>query len=155
MVMGATYLSACTNPSNKSETANTDSTEAIKAITKADIAWDSASAKNSAEGWVSFYSDDAIMMPPGEKVCTDNVSRLASIKNMFAIPAANLRFQGTKTEISKSGDLGYSLGVYQFEYKDSSGKNVHETGKWCETWKKQNDGNWKCIVDIWNADPAK
>jgi len=76
-------------------------------------------------------------------------------KNMFAMPGANMRFQGTKTEVSKSGDLGYSSGVYQFEYKDAKGKDSRETGKWCETWKKQNDGNWKCKVDIWNADPAK
>jgi ketosteroid isomerase-like protein len=39
--------------------------------------------------------------------------------------------------------------------KDASGKEMYETGKFCETWKKQADGSWKCIVDIWNADPAK
>ena len=92
------------------------------------------------------------MMPPGEKVCKDDASREASIKNMFAIPGANLRFQATKTEVSKSLDLAYSTGVYQFSYKDATGKQVHEAGKFCETWKKQSDGNWKCIVDIWNSD---
>jgi ketosteroid isomerase-like protein len=152
-------ITSCNNQSNNISTKkvnnSSDSIEAIKAILKADILWDSISAKNSAEGWVSFYSNDAIMMPPGESACTDNASRLSSIKNMFALPGAKMRFQGTKTEVSKSGDLGYSAGVYQFEYKDTNGKDVHENGKWCETWKKQDDGNWKCIVDIWNADPAK
>ena len=122
---------------------------------KADSAWDKASEAKSAEGWLSYYSDDAIMMPPGENVCKDKASRKASIKKMFATPGVSLRFQTSKVEISQMGDLGYAVGVYQWSSKDAKGKDYHETGKYCETWKKQLDGNWKCIVDIWNADPAK
>ncbi len=81
---GVIYLTACNNQTNKMEnasaTVNLDSTEAIKAILKADNAWDSVSALNSADGWLSFYTDDAIMMPPGEKVCLDKASRAVSIK---------------------------------------------------------------------------
>ena len=122
-------------------------------IMKADSAWDIMSGAKSAEGWLSFYSDDAIMMPPGEKVCTDKASREASIKNMFAIPGMSLRFQTTKAEVSKSGDLGYAVGVYQWSSKDQKGNDYHETGKYNEVWKKQSDGSWKCVSDIWNADP--
>jgi len=159
LIAGVVYLTACNNPTAKVENSNAvvnlDSTEAINAIIKADNAWDSVSALNSADGWLSFYTDDAIMMPPGEKICTDKASRAVSIKNMFAIPGANMRFQATQVEVAKSADLGYSSGVYQFHYKDAAGKAAFETGKFCETWKKQADGSWKCIVDIWNADPAK
>jgi ketosteroid isomerase-like protein len=150
-------LSACKDQTGATATTtnSNDSADAVAAINKADSLWDDQSAHNSAEGWLSFYTDDAIMMPPGENTCTDKASREASIKNMFAMPGVNMRFQATKTEVSKSGDLGYSTGPYQFSYKDATGKEMHETGKFCETWKKQADGSWKCIVDIWNADPAK
>ena len=156
-ILAIMLLSSCTNQSNAVTISNdaNDSTDAISAINKADSLWDDQSAHNSAEGWLSFYTNDAIMMPPGEKSCTDIASRATSIKAMFAMPAAHMRFQATKTEVSKSGDLGYSSGVYQFSYKDAAGKEMHEIGKFCETWKKQADGNWKCIVDIWNADPTK
>ena len=156
-ILAVILFSACTNQSSTaSATANSsDSTAAVAAINKADSLWDDQSSKNSAEGWLSFYTDDAIMMPPGEKTCTDTASRTVSIKAMFAMPEAKMRFQATKTEVAKSADLGYSAGVYQFSYKDAAGKEMHETGKFCETWKKQADGTWKCIVDIWNADPAK
>jgi len=132
-----------------------DTDAAIAAIKSADSAWDQASANKSAEGWLGFYADDAIMMPPGENVCKDKASREASIKKMFAIPGVSLRFQDTKVDVASSADMGYAAGVYQWASKDSTGKDYHETGKFCETWKKQADGNWKCIVDIWNADPAK
>jgi len=154
----AVYLIACNNQSNVSEVATVnsskDSIDAVNAINKADSLWDDQSAHNSVQGWLAFYTDDAIMLPPGEKVCNDKASREASIKAYFAMPSASMRFQATKTEASKSGDLGYSTGAYQFGYKDASGKEMHETGKFNETWKKQSDGSWKCIVDIWNADPA-
>jgi len=159
LMVGLIYLTACKNESKGIETSTSnstlDSTNAIAAIEKADVAWDSASALNSVEGWLSFYTDDAIMMPPGEKVCLDKASRATSIKNMFATPGANMRFEATKTEVSKSADMGYSTGVYHFKFKDAAGKDAQETGKFDETWKKQADGSWKCIVDIWNADPAK
>jgi len=163
----ALYLTACTNqqsqPAGNQKTIDSpgavmsdDHASAIAAIMKADSAWDKASAAKSVEGWLSFYTDDAIMMPPGENVCKDKASRETSIKNMFALPGVSLRFQTAKVEVARMGDLGYAVGVYQFSSKDANGKVMNETGKYCETWKKQADGNWKCIVDIWNADlPAK
>jgi len=160
---GAFYLSGCMNQQNQSAASqktidslnailNEDHSSEAAAIMKADSAWDKASESKSAEGWLNFYADDAIMMPPGENVYKDKASREASIKNMFAIPGMSLRFQTTKVEVSRMGDLGYAAGVYQWTSKDAKGKDYHETGKYCETWKKQPDGNWKCIVDIWNAD---
>ena len=154
LVFSVALITSCHNQQSQSPLPNNHSAD-VAAIMKADSAWDKASEAKSAEGWLSFYSDDAIMMPPGENLSKDNTSREVSIKKMFAIPGMSLRFQTTKVEISQMGDLGYAVGVYQWGIQDSDGKEYHETGKYCETWKEQSDGNWKCIVDIWNADPAK
>ncbi len=153
-------ISACTNSSensgnktgNDSTKASNDRASGIAAIEKADSDWSKASQSHSPEQWLSFYGDDAIMMPPNGNVCKDKASREASIKEMFATPGMSLAFQTTKADVSSSGDLGYAVGVYQWASKDPKGNDYHETGKYCETWKKQSDGSWKCIVDIWNAD---
>jgi len=165
LVFSILLIASCNNQQDRSTTSSkTDSTPLngtddhstdVAAIMKADSAWDKASEVRSADGWLSFYADNAIMMPPGENVCKDKASREASIKKMFATPGMSLRFQTTKVELSKMADMGYAVGVYQWASKDATGKDYHETGKYCETWKKQGDGNWKCIVDIWNADAAK
>ncbi len=130
-----------------------DQSSAVNAIIKTDSAWSASSEKKSVEGWLGFYSADAIMMPPGENICTDAASREASIKNMFATPGIELNFHSTKVEVARSGELGYADGVYLMKSKDAKGNNYRETGKYCEIWKKQADGSWKCISDIWNADP--
>lgn len=165
LIIPVALIMACNNQqsqstaSSKSDSAQTsvsnDHSADITAIMKADSAWDKASEAKSADGWLNFYAEDAIMMPPGDNICKDKASRETSIKKMFATPGVSLRFQTTKVEVSKMGDLGYAVGVYQWSSKDANGKDYHETGKYCETWKKQSGENWKCIVDIWNADPAK
>jgi ketosteroid isomerase-like protein len=156
-LFSAVLFIACTYTvkSGDAQSEKNDHSADKAAIMKADSAWDKASEARSAEGWLSFYTDDAIMMPPGENVCKDKSSREASIKKMFAIPGMSLRFQTNKVDIAAAGDMGYAVGVYQWAMQDSDGKEFHETGKYCETWKKQTDNGWKCIVDIWNADPAK
>lgn len=155
LIAAVISLTACNSQQadNPKPVITEDHSSEAAAIMKADSAWDRVSEAKSAEGWLNYYADDAIMMPPGEKICKDKASREASIKSMFAIPGVSLRFQSTKAEVAKSGDLGYSAGVYQMSSKDAKGNDYHETGKYNEVWKKQADGKWKCIVDIWNADP--
>ena len=162
LILAAALITACNNQKDESAVSSkSDSTQTslpgerssdIAAIMRADSAWDKASEAKSVNGWLSFYSDDALMMPPGENLCKDKASREASIMKMFATPGMSLRFQTTKVDLSQMNDLGYAVGVYQWISKDAKGKDYHETGKYCETWKKQPDGNWKCVVDIWNAD---
>jgi ketosteroid isomerase-like protein len=36
--------------------------------------------------------------------------------------------------------------------KDAQGKPVTDRGKYTEVWKKQADGKWKAVADIWNSD---
>jgi hypothetical protein len=36
--------------------------------------------------------------------------------------------------------------------KDARGKTVSDTGKSVEVWKKQADGKWKTVADIFNSD---
>src|SRR5436309_8225641 len=87
----AILFSAC-NDKNKTQNpvvAEDHSSEAT-AIMKADSAWDKASEAKSADGWLGYYADDAIMMPPGENACKDKASRETSIKNMFAVPGMSL-----------------------------------------------------------------
>jgi ketosteroid isomerase-like protein len=50
-------------------------------------------------------------------------------------------------DVSSSGDLGYSYGIY--ELKDKNGA-VSERGNYARVWKKVN-GTWKLVVDV--ADP--
>jgi hypothetical protein len=86
LILSVALFTGCNNQQNQSEPSKTENAQIasgsdhsadITAIMKADSAWDKASEAKSADGWLSYYSDDAIMMPPGENVCKDKASREA------------------------------------------------------------------------------
>jgi ketosteroid isomerase-like protein len=70
-----------------------------------------------------------------------------------AIPAGTgvWTWQPEAADVSSSGDLGYSYGLYRLENKDEGGKV--ETGNYMRIWKKQG-GTWKVVADLANPLPA-
>jgi ketosteroid isomerase-like protein len=52
-------------------------------------------------------------------------------------------------DVSVSGDLGYSYGIYELRDKSGAG-SVSERGNYARVWKKVS-GEWKLVVDV--ADP--
>jgi ketosteroid isomerase-like protein len=65
----------------------------------------------------------------------------------LALVTAEWTWKPTFADISISGDLGYSYGIY--ELKDKNGA-VSERGNYARVWKKVN-GTWKLLIDV--ADP--
>jgi ketosteroid isomerase-like protein len=123
-----------------------------KALAKLDDDWAKAAATRDADRVASFYAEDAIAYPPNEPAA---IGRLAAKKvwaAYLADPTFKISWKTTHAGVSKSGDLGYTAGTYEDSYKGPDGKLVTEKGKYVCTWKKQEDGTWKAIHDIWNSD---
>ena len=69
----------------------------------------------------------------------------------FASPG-NMNSKTDKVEVSRGGDLGYASGTYEFTFNDAKGKPITDRGKYFTLWKKQSDGKWKAVVDMYNSD---
>jgi ketosteroid isomerase-like protein len=78
--------------------------------------------------------------------------RFAAWKEMLTSPGAAVSWTATKVEVAKAGDLAYVSGTYEETMTDASGKPAKDRGKYLEIFKKQADGTWKAILDIWNSD---
>ena len=49
--------------------------------------------------------------------------------------------------------MGQDLDLQEDSQEEAAdGTQVSEKGKYVTAWKKQKDGTWKAIHDIWNAD---
>jgi uncharacterized protein (TIGR02246 family) len=126
------------------------------AIRKLDAEWVKAGQAKSVDGWVSFYADDAVVLPPNEKMAASKEAIRKSIGDFLAMPGLSIHWAPVKVEVGRSGDLAYLYGAYEMTANDAKGKPISDKGKNVEIWKKQADGNWKCIVDTWNSDmPAE
>jgi len=121
------------------------------AIRDADAQWSKAVAAKDLEGTIAFYSDDATVLPPNAPAVTTKANIRALWASLLA-PGVDTSWQTTKVEVARSGELGYVLGTYVVTVKDAQGKLAAENGKLVEVWKKQPDGKWKCVADMYNSD---
>lgn len=140
-------LAAC-----NSQPAAPDTKAAEEAIRKADADWVKAAQTKKAEDWLAFYTEDVVVLPPNEKTLSGKDAVRKPIADMLATPGLVISWQPTKVEVAKSGDFAYLHGTYQETATGPDGKPISDQGKMLEIWKKQADGNWKCIVDTWSSD---
>ncbi len=140
-------ISGCNNSQNPFDHRTAD--EAT--IRDLDAQWSKTAAAHDINGTVSYYSDDAVLLPPNEPIANTKES-IRAVWSKLAAPDASISWEASKVEVSKSGDLAYSTGSYTFAMQDPQGKAILDKGKFMEVWKKQADGRWKTIADTYNSD---
>ncbi len=114
-----------------------------------------ATAERGAEGWASFFTEDAVMMPGGSFPVVGRPKILETMTPVFANPGYSLTWEPDSAEVADSGDLGFTVGQYVSTSRDGDGNPVVSKGKYVTIWKKQADGQWRAILDIGNENPAQ
>jgi uncharacterized protein (TIGR02246 family) len=123
-----------------------------QALRDLDAQWSAAAAAKDLDKTVSYYAETAIVLAPNAPSVTTKEAIRSAWKEMLARPGAGISWKATKVEVAKSGDLAYVSGTYEDTMTDASGKPVKDRGKYVVIFKKQADGTWKVVADIWNSD---
>jgi uncharacterized protein (TIGR02246 family) len=121
------------------------------AVREQDAQWAKTAGANDLEGTVSYYSDDASMLPPNAPIATGKQAIRAVWASLLS-PEVTVSWEINKAEVARSGDLAYVMGVYLITPKNPKGQPMADRGKLVEVWKKQVDGKWKTVADIFNSD---
>ena len=127
-------------------------TKTEQALRDADAAWSKAAGSKDLDKTVSYYSADAIVLPPNAPIATTKEEIKKIWQDMLASPGLVISWKATKVEVAKSGDLGFVSGTYELTMNDATGKPATDKGKYVEVWEKQANGKWKCGTDTWNSD---
>ncbi len=122
------------------------------ALRKLDDEWSQAAGAKDLEKTVSYYSDDALVLPPNSPVLQGKDAVRGMWKAMFNVPGFGGGWKASRVEVSQSGDLGWTTGPYEITETDASGKPMTDKGKYLAVWKRQADGSWKCVADMFNTD---
>jgi ketosteroid isomerase-like protein len=131
-----------------------DARQEEAAIRKADGDWLAAAQTKKADAWLAFYTEDAIVLPPNDKIAMGREAARKSVSDLLALPGFTIKWAPTKVSVAQGGDSAYLVGAYSLDYKDAAGKPQSDHGKMLEVWKKQPDGSWLCVADMWNSDVA-
>lgn len=121
-------------------------------IRNADIEWSKAAAAKDLEKILSYYAEDASVLAPNSPIATGKPSIRTTWTGMINLPGFSVNWAPSRVEVAKSGDLAWTSGVYNMMTTDSQGKATSDHGKYIEVWRKQPDGNWKVVADMFNSD---
>jgi uncharacterized protein (TIGR02246 family) len=118
-----------------------------KAVRDADEQWSKVAAAKDLDKTVSFYADDAVVLPPNQAAVTTK-DGIRNLWKGFLDSLTDISWKTTRVETAKSGDMAYLIGTYEMTMKDGT----KDKGKYCEVWKKQADGKWKVSADMFSSD---
>ena len=124
---------------------------AIKAIQQTDLDFCAATKAKGLDGWMSFFADNATGFPAGKPLIQGKAAlREYYAAGLFSTPELTVDWKPVQADAAASGDLGYTIGVAEFRFRDKEGKMVTRPGKYLTVWKKQTDGSWKVAADLGN-----
>jgi len=123
-----------------------------QAVRATDARWLAAVKANDFDRALAFWSDDATVFAPNGPVIVGKEAIRKYVAQASAIPGFSISWTTDKIWVSSSGDLAYSSGANEITLTTPVGKPVTERNKGLVVWKKQADGSWKCVADIWNAE---
>lgn len=93
--------------------------------------------------FVSFAADSAVLMRNNKLI----KGKKAIDEHYKGSNTKSLTWTADFIEVSNSGDLAYTYGIYQYTFQDSLGKDQVDTGIFHTVWKRQSDGTWKFVWD--------
>lgn len=137
--------------SNGGETAAADMEAERSALRAAAEAYQAAATAKDAAGVVAMYDASALMIPPNG----DLVEGLDGVRGyrfgFISTPGVSLDFELVRVEVAESGDIGWSFAVGDITIERPDGSTGHDVVRDFHTWRRQPDGSWKVVVDMWNS----
>ena len=122
------------------------------AIRHAAQAWSDVADAKDLEKTVSYYAEDANMFPNGAPMVMGKRGIRKVWEAFMNTPGYSLRTMTFKVDVAKSRDLAYEAGTFELKQNDAQGNRASGMGKYIVVWKRQANGDWKAVVDIFNMD---
>lgn len=109
--------------------------------------------KGATASFLAYIDDDCVLLRPNRAP----VLGREKITEMYSTPDTSftLNWEPLFANISSSGDLGYTYGIYRVEMDSPEGTVVTKEGTYATIWKKDKDGNWKFVLDTGNQGLGK
>ena len=137
-------LAACTPP--------IDVDAEAAALRATDEAWAAAASEGTDVDLVaSFWSDDATIFPNDASLVQGKAAIVEFVRASFELPGFHITWQPQDVIVAASGDLGTTTGTNEFTLPGPDGGTTTIRGHYVTVWRKNAEGEWKCIIDMFNS----
>ncbi len=121
-----------------------------QALMNADIEFSKLSGeKGMNEAFFTCLAKDGVLLRPNS-LPIEGIEAIKERLSKSSDDNFTLTWKPTFAEVSKSGDLGYTYGIYEFNTTDQNNIPLIAKGTYITIWKKQIDGTWKVVLDTGN-----
>lgn len=114
--------------------------------------WGQAIGTKGAEGYASFFTNDAVLLPPDSKAVIGQDSIQKWMKNN--LDTYSFQVTGfTQDEIRIGNGWAFMrVTITGTKKLKSGGKSVTTTNKYLDVLQRQTDGTWKFVYRMWNSE---
>jgi ketosteroid isomerase-like protein len=96
----------------------------------------------------AHYDAKAKLLPAGFPIVE---GRDAIISFFNGLPSLTV-FKIEAVDMEGEESIAYIRGTYTISLSPPDGTTVNDQGKYVQVWRKRADGEWRCILDIYNSD---
>jgi uncharacterized protein (TIGR02246 family) len=120
------------------------------AVRAVDAEWARAATAGDAKAVTAVYASDATLLPPNEAEVKGEAVGKYNADMLRTYPA---KMELSTATVEGRGDLAYAVGTWRATPTAKKGAKAlpPEEGKYLEVLKKQADGSWKIVYDMWNS----
>ena len=124
-------------------------------LLKRDAEWAAAASEGrDVELILSFWTDDAVVIPPGLPLVVGKAALRRYVEGSMQIPGFRITWTSSDVTFSPDGKLAYMFSRNVVTMNAQDGTPTTTEGRAVTIWRRESDGEWRCAVDIWNAEPA-
>ena len=99
-----------------------------------------------------FYTEDATLLPPNAPLIRGIQEIRGFWQGVLDAGAGDATLE--TVQVDSSGDLAYEIGRYSFSMPSPSGGRTRDQGKYLAVFRRQPDGKWKAVADMFSSDQA-
>ncbi len=146
VILLVTLLNGCASPA-------VDLMAEGEALMQISRDWSDLVATGDLDAILSGWADDAVMMPPGLPALEGKTAIREYVEAGMQVPGFQISWEPLAVHVAQSGDMAYMIERNVTVANDSLGNPVATYGKVVTVWRKDAEGAWKNVVDMWNEAP--
>lgn len=93
-------------------------------------------------------------LPPDLPAIIGKAALRQYVESSLQVPGFRITWSTDEAVLSPDGQFAYLLGNNAVTMDDPTGEPVTTKGRAVTIWQRGTDGEWRCAVDIWNAEPT-
>ena len=119
-----------------------------------DAEWSQAASEGKEiERILSYWSDDAQVIEPGQPVYQGKEAIRKFVSDSLKTPGFHIHWVSNEPVFSADGKMAYMPGAEEMTMADSKGALITVHMRGISIWRRDADGEWRCVVDIANEAP--